>query len=154
MKHPKPLISGVLTQMLTDITAHLAKHNGLSDEIAKRALGIVLNAAERQGSPFATAMFKTLPGARTLSARTGSDLGAPTGTIARLIEQTPGGKRLVAQSMISELHAIGLDHKGIGQLLPAISTYMEAHHGLTGFGHLGDLIGSDLDAEMAAAQAA
>ncbi|KCZ51315.1 hypothetical protein [Hyphomonas pacifica] len=140
--------------MLTEITAHLATHNGLSQETAKRALGIVLNAAERQESPFALAMFKTIPGARALSARIGSDIGAPTGTIARMIEQTPGGKRLVAQSMISELHGLGLDHKAIGQLLPAISSYMEQYHGLTGFGHLGDLIGSDLDAEAAAAQAA
>ena len=140
--------------MLTDITAHIAKTNGLSDSTAKQALGIVLNAAERQESPFATAMFKTIPGARTLAARTGSDIGAPTGIIARLIEQTPGGKRIVAQSMISELHKIGLDHKAIGHLLPSISTYMEAHHGLTGFGHLGDLIGADMDALAAAAKAA
>ena len=140
--------------MLNDISAHLARHNGLSEDTAKRALGIVLNAAERQDSPFATAMFKTLPGARALSARTGSEIGAPTGIIARLIEQTPGGKRLVAQSMISELHKLGLDHKAIGLLLPSISIYMDEHHGLVGFGHLGDLIGSDLDAVSAAAAAA
>ena len=140
--------------MLNEITSHLARHNDLSEDIAKRALGIVLNAAERQDSPFARAMFKTVPGARALSARTGSEIGAPTGAIARLIEQTPGGKRIVAQSMISELHAIGLDHKAIGQLLPSISTYMDEHHALVGFGHLGDLIGSDLDAADAAAEAA
>ena len=64
------------------------------------------------------------------------------------------GKRVVAQSMITELHKIGLDHKAIGQLLPCISTYMDEHHGLVGFGHLGDLIGSDLDAVTAAAKAA
>ena len=140
--------------MLNEITSHLARHNDLSEDIAKRALGIVLNAAERQDSPFARAMFKTVPGARALSARTGSEIGAPTGAIARLIEQTPGGKRIVAQSMISELHAIGLDHKAIGQLLPSSSTYMDEHHALVGFGHLGDLIGSDLDAADAAAEAA
>lgn len=131
--------------MLNDLTAHIAKTNGLADPIAKQALGIVLNAAERQASPFAAAMFKTLPGARALAARTGSELGAPVGEIARLIEQTPGGKRLVARDMITALHRIGLDHKDIGALLPAISSHMEEVHGLTGFGHLGDLIGSDLD---------
>ena len=140
--------------MLNDISAHLARHNGLSEDISKQALGVVLNAAERQESPFAAAMFKTIPGARALSARTGSEIGAPTGAIARLIEQTPGGKRVVAQSMIAELHRLGLDHKAIGQLLPCISTYMDEHHGLVGFGHLGDLIGSDLDAVAAAAEAA
>lgn len=140
--------------MLNDITAHIATTNGLSDSIAKQALGIVLNAAERQESPFAAAMFKMIPGARALAARTGSDIGAPTGTIARMIEQTPGGKRIVAQSMIADLQKIGLDHKEIGKLLPTISSYMEDSHGLTGFGHLGDLIGSDLNAETAAAKAA
>ena len=140
--------------MLNDLTAHLARHNGLSEEIARKALGLVLNAAERQASPFATSVFRTIPGARALSARPGSDIGAPIGEVARMIEQTPGGKLVVAQSMISELHKIGLDHKAIGQLLPSISVYMDEQHGLVGFGHLGDLIGSDLDAIAAAAAAA
>ncbi|MEZ6010255.1 MAG: hypothetical protein R3C08_00085 [Hyphomonas sp.] len=132
--------------MLNALTAHIAKTGGLAEPIARQALGIVLNAAERQASPFATAMFRTIPGARALAARTGNDLGAPVGIIARMIEQTPGGKRLVARDMITSLQGIGLDHKDIGALLPAISAHMEAFHGLTGFGHLGDLIGSDLDA--------
>ena len=126
--------------MMNDLTAHIAKTNGLADPIAKQALGIVLNAAERQASPFATAMFRTLPGARALSARTGSELGAPVGEIARMIEQTPGGKRRVAREMITALHGIGLDHKDIGALLPAISTHMEEVHGLTGFGDLYRLV--------------
>lgn len=136
--------------MMNDLTAHIAKTSGLAEPLARQALGIVLNAAERQASPFATAMFKTLPGARALSARTGSELGAPVGEIARMIEQTPGGKRRVAREMITALHGIGLDHKNIGALLPAISTHMEEVHGLSGFGHLGDLIGSDLDGNLTA----
>ena len=132
--------------MLNDLTAHIAKTCGLAEPLARQALGIVLNAADRQASPFAPAVFKTIPGARALAARTGSDLGAPVGEIARMIELTPGGKRLVARDMITALQAAGLDHKDIGALLPAISTHMEKVHGLTGFGHLGDLIGSDLDA--------
>ena len=135
--------------MLNALTAHIANTGGLAEPIAQQALGIVLNAAERQASPFASAMFKTIPGARALAARTGNDLGAPVGVIARMIEQTPGGKRLVARDMITSLHRIGLDHKDIGALLPAISAHMEEVHGLTGFGHLGDLIGSDLDAVAA-----
>ncbi|KCZ87356.1 hypothetical protein [Hyphomonas johnsonii] len=140
--------------MLNDLIAHIAKINGLPEQTAKTALGIVLNSAERQDSPFALAMFKTIPGARALAARTGSEIGAATGIIARLIEQTPGGKRVVAQGMIGALHKIGLDHKAIGHLLPSISTFMEETYGMTGFGHLGDLIGSDLDAEIRAAKAA
>ena len=136
--------------MLNALTAHIANTGGLAEPIAQQALGIVLNAAERQASPFATAMFTTIPGARALSARTGSELGAPVGEIARMIEQTPGGKRRVAREMITALHAIGLDHKHIGALLPAISAHMEEVHGLTGFGHLGDLVGSDLDGNITA----
>nr|WP_321359264.1 hypothetical protein [uncultured Hyphomonas sp.] len=136
--------------MMNDLTAHIAKSSGLAEPDARAALGIVLNAAERQASPFASAMFTTLPGARALSARTGSEIGAPVGEIARMIEQTPGGKRRVAREMITALHAIGLDHQHIGALLPAISAHMEEVHGLTGFGHLGDLIGSDLDGDITA----
>ena len=140
--------------MLNVLIAHIAKINGLSEPTAKTALGIVLNSAERQASPFAPAMFKTIPGARALAARTGSEFGEATGIIARLIEQTPGGKRVVAQSMITSLHAIGLDHKAIGHLLPSISAFMEETYEMTGFGHLGDLIGHDMDAEISAAKAA
>lgn len=140
--------------MLTDIVAHIAKTNGLSDETARKALGIVLNAAERQATPIADAMFRIIPGARALSATTGHELGVPTGTLARLIEQTPGGRRHVSRWMITSLHAIDLDHKAIGQLLPAIAGYMQDTHGLEGFGHLGDLIGADLDAAIAEAKAA
>ncbi len=127
--------------MLTDLIAHIAKINGLADPIAKQALGVVLNAADRQSSPFATALFKTVPGARTLAARTGAETGAPTGEIARLIEQTPGGKLIVIQSMISNLHKLGLDHAAIGRLLPSISDFAAKTYSLTGFGHLGDLMG-------------
>ncbi len=141
--------------MLNDLMAHIAKTNGLADSIAKQALGIILNAADRQGSPAATVMFRTIPGARTLAARTGSEIGAPVGEIARLIEQTPGGRRLVAIEMIASLHRIGLDHAAIGHLLPAIGGWMERTHGLEGFGHLGDLIAHEPVAkDIAAARAA
>ena len=61
--------------------------------------------------------------------------------IARLIEQTPGGKLIVIQSMISNLHKLGLDHAAIGRLLPSISDFAAKTYSLTGFGHLGDLMG-------------
>jgi hypothetical protein len=140
--------------MMIELISHIAKTNGLTQETARQSLGIILNAAERQDSPFATAMFKTIPGARSLSARTGSEVGACTGIIARLIEQTPNGRRHVGQMMIRELQNVGLDHKAIGELLPAVASYMSAQHGMDGFGHLGDLIGTDLDEQMLAAEAA
>ena len=127
--------------MMIDLIAHLATCNGLGDNQAKLALGIVLNGAERQGSPLAEVMFKKVPGARVLAARTGDEIGAPTGEIARLIEQTPGGRRRVALSMISALQDAGLDHKQIGTLLPSIGSWMQSVHGMNDFGHLGDLIG-------------
>ena len=141
--------------MLNDLIAHIAKTNGLVDSIAKQALGIILNAAERQGSPAAPVMFRTIPGARILAARTGSEIGAPVGEIARLIEQTPGGRRLVAVEMIATLHRIGLDHIAIGNLLPTIGGWMERTHGIEGFAHIGDLVAHDDAAlDLAAARAA
>ena len=140
--------------MLDAIITQIAVKIGASEETAAKALGIVMNAAERQGAPLAEAIYAVLPGARILAANTGDAINAPTGAIARLIEQTPGGRRHVAIAMISSLHAIGLDHKAIGQLLPAIAEHMQSEHGLSGFGHLGDLIGSDLDAAVAAAEKA
>ncbi|MEO0983809.1 MAG: hypothetical protein AAFX03_14285 [Pseudomonadota bacterium] len=133
--------------MLKDLIKRAADETGLTQTRAREALGVVFNAAERQASPFAEELFTRLPGARTLSAKVGSDVGAATGVIARLIEQTPGGRRHVASSMIRKLHAIGLGHEEIGQLLPAVSHHVEEVYGLTGFGHLGDLLGVDLDAE-------
>ena len=141
--------------MLSELISHVAKSNALTEETAKSSIGIILNAAMRQGSDFAEAVFQTLPGARALSARSGSEVGAATGVIALLIEQTPGGKRHVAQKMILDLQNLGLDHKAIGHLLPSISTYMESAYGLKGYGHLGDLIGTDLDnLEIAMTEAA
>ena len=134
--------------MLNDLITHTAGATGLKADIAKKAIGIVFNSAERQGSPMADTLFKKIAGARTLSARTGSDIGACSGIIARMIEQTPGGRRHVASCMIRELHTLGLGHKEIGQLLPAIASFAEDTYGLTGFGHMGDLFGTDMDADL------
>jgi hypothetical protein len=127
--------------MIDDLTAHIANCNGLEDTISRRALGIVLNAAERQGSPLAEAIFRNVPGARALAARTGDEIGAPTGDIARMIEQTPGGRRYVALSTLSALQEAGLDNKAIGTLLPSIGSWMQSVHGMNDIGHLGDLFG-------------
>ncbi|MEO0465575.1 MAG: hypothetical protein AAF216_03455 [Pseudomonadota bacterium] len=134
--------------MLRDLIRHVAQETGTPQDKAREALGIVLNAADRQGSPFADALFKRLPGARTLAARTGSEIGAPNGTIARLIEQTPGGRRCVAGLMVSKLQDAGLGHREIGMMLPAIAGYAESTYGITGFGHLGDLLGGDRDTAL------
>ncbi|MEL7129835.1 MAG: hypothetical protein AAGK23_09825 [Pseudomonadota bacterium] len=97
--------------MLKDLIKHVGSETGLTQAKTRAALGVVFNAAERQGSPFAAALFQRLPGARTLSAKTGVSHGAATGEIARLIEQTPGGRRHVVAEMFRTLHSLGLGHQ-------------------------------------------
>lgn len=130
--------------MLKNLIKTCAEATGLTQVKTREALGIVLNTAERQGSPLAETIFRKMPGARTLSASTGSDQGAATGVIARLIEQTPGGRRHVGEGMFTCLHKAGLGHKQISQMLPAISGYMQTTYGMESFGHLGDLVVADM----------
>ena len=126
--------------MLKDLIAHIASDSDMSRQQAETALGIVLNASERQGSAFSLRLFKIMPEAAELSAKAGEELGAATGVIARLIEQTPGGRMSVATSMIRNLQKAGLGHNQIAGLFPSISNYCEARFGLKGFAHLGDLL--------------
>ena len=141
--------------MLKNLIKTCADATGLTQAKTREALGIVLNTAERQGSPLAEAMFRKMPGARTLSAKTGADTGAATGVIARLIEQTPGGRRHVGEGMFTSLHKAGLGHKEISKLLPSISSYMQLTYGMEAFGHIGDLVVADMrSAKQDAAAAA
>lgn len=140
--------------MLKNMIKTCADASGLTQVKAKEALGIVLNTAERQGSPLAEAIFRKMPGARTLSATTGSEQGVATGVIARLIEQTPGGRRHVGEGMFASLHRAGLGHKEISQLLPSISEYMQLTYGMEAFGHLGDLVVADMQTVQTRAAAA
>ena len=128
--------------MMKALIKHISSRTGLSQKDSRVALGIVLNATERQGSAFTTALYKKMPGARTLSAKTGDETGAATGVIARLIEQTPGGRMAVATSMIRNLQKAGLGHSEIAGIFPAVSSFCEEKYGLKGFGHLGDLLGN------------
>lgn len=137
--------------MINDLIAHIAKANGLEENLARRALGIVLNGADRQGAPLAAAVFRTLPGARALAARTGSEIGAPTGEIARLIELTPGGRRRVVEHMFKALREAGLDHDAAGRLLPTIGSWMKETYGIDGLGHLGAIIAHDAETRPDAA---
>lgn len=130
--------------MLKNLIRTCAEATGLTQVKTREALGIVLNTAERQGSPLAEAIFRKMPGARTLSATTGAETGASTTVIARLIEQTPGGRRHVGEGMFTSLHKAGLGHKQIAQLLPSISGYMQTTYGMESFGHLGDLVVADM----------
>jgi hypothetical protein len=128
--------------MLPDLIKHIASDAGLSQKKAKAALGIVLNAAERQGAPLADEIFERVPGARTLAASMGVQVGAATGVIARLIEQTPGGRRCVTEHMIRSLQQQGLGNNQIGALFPAIGAFATSVFGVSGVGHLGDMLGS------------
>ena len=127
--------------MLSEFITHVASDTGLSQPKAKAALGILLNAADRQGTPFAAEIFERVPGARTLAASMGTQVGAATGVIARLIEQTPGGKRAVTEQTIRNLQKEGLGNIEIAALFPAISAFISTAFGISGVGHLGDVFG-------------
>jgi len=129
--------------MLDTLISHVATIAGIEIKASREALGIILNAAERQGAPFADAVFEKVPGARPLAATMGADVGAAIGEIARLIERTPGGRRHVTAQMISDLQARGIGHQAIGEILPAISSFASEYLGLDEFGHLGDLLGTE-----------
>lgn len=127
--------------MLSDFVKYVASDTGLSEAKAKAAIGIVLNAADRQGTPFASEIFERIAGARTLAASTGDEIGAPIGVIARLIEQTPGGRQAVTEQMVRNLQKAGLGNSEIGALFPAIGAYADSAFGIAGVGHLGDVFG-------------
>lgn len=137
--------------MMNHLIAHIANANGLAEPLARQALGILLNGADRQGAPLAAIIFRTIPGARALAARTGSEIGAPTGEIARLIELTPGGRRRVVEHMFGALHMAGIDHEAAGRLLPSIGSWMKETYGIEGLGQLGALIANDGEINAAAA---
>lgn len=128
--------------MLNAFIDEVSKASGLPTSQAGEALGIILNAADRQGAPIADEIFERIPGARTLAATMGSQVGAPTGVLARLIERTPGGRQAVVERLVSDLHALGLGPNQIGRLFPAISAYTESAFGVSGVGHLGDILGA------------
>lgn len=141
--------------MISDLTTHIARMNELPEALAERAVGILLNAADRQDAPLAKAVFRKIPGARVLSARVGAEIGAPTGEIARLIERTPGGRRHVVAQMFSALLAAGLGHDVISRILPQIGAWMLEQHGIDGLGNIGAVIAQDeADSAMAAVRAA
>lgn len=132
--------------MLSELIKKTATTTNLDEATAREALGVMFNTAERQGAPLIEKVFSRMPGARTLSATSGAQTGAATGTIARLIEQTPGGRQHVSLSMFSKLHALGLGHSQISALLVSVSDYMNQAYNISGVGHLGDLI--TVDPEM------
>lgn len=127
--------------MLAEFVQHIALETGLTPKDARAALGIVLNAADRQGSAYAQDIFEKVAGARPLAAKMAAETGAATGVIARLIEQTPGGRSEVVQQMLNSLRKIGLGPNQIGALFPAISSFASSEFGIRGIGHLGDFLG-------------
>lgn len=138
--------------MLNKLVDHVANEAGLSREQAQAALGVVLNAADRQGAEIAEKIFTSIPGARTLAAQSGASVGAATGLIARMIERTPGGRAEVAFKMVRDLQVAGLGHAQIAGLPGAIAVFAQRHLGLRVEGHLGDFLGASqaLDAVSAA----
>jgi hypothetical protein len=128
--------------MLSAFIDEVSRTAGLSEAKARAAIGIVLNAADRQGAPIADEFFERIPGARTLAAQMGGEVGAPSGVLARLIERTPGGRMAVVERLMSDLHVAGLGPHEIGRLFPAIGRFSQSAFGVAGVGHLGDIFGA------------
>ena len=128
--------------MLNAFIDEVSRSAGLPEARARAAIGILLNAADRQGAPIADEFFERIPGARTLAAQMGGEVGAPTGVLARLIERTPGGRLAVVERLMCDLHAAGLGPQEIGRLFPAIGKFSQSAFGVSGVGHLGDIFGA------------
>jgi hypothetical protein len=127
--------------MLDELVRRIAARAQMSRADAETALGLVLNASDRQGGAFAEGLFTRVPGARALAARAGAEAGMASGVIARMIERTPGGRRVVREKLFSALHERGLGHGRIARLTEAIHL---ATRDLTGDEqgcHIGDLFG-------------
>jgi hypothetical protein len=134
----------MFTSKLSQFIAHIAQKTGVSRDHAKAGIGIVLSAAQRQGSAFAAQVFEKLPGAYELAQEHSQSMGAATGVIARLIEQTPGGRTAVATQMIRSLQQAGFGNTAIGELLPLIGEYARTKLGIEGGLHIGDVFGAGL----------
>ena len=129
--------------MLNSLIAEASERADIDDATARRAIGIVLNAAERQGSEMIETVFADFPEARRLSVVTARDEQTPVGSIARLIEQTPGGRRHVALDMISRLHKLGLGHKAVAEIMAATGASLGSHQSTSESGLLAELFESD-----------
>lgn len=127
--------------MLKHLIRHVAQTAGLNGQTSRAALGILLSASDRQGSPFMKELNQRFPAVRKLVNQSRQVYGGAKGEIAQLIEQTPGGRMAVATTMIRNLQNLGLSHQQIAGLFPAVSSYYETNYGIKGFAHLGDLLG-------------
>lgn len=129
---------------LNQFIGHIAGRCGVSRDQARQGLGIVLNSADRQGSAFAAQIFERIPAARDLAVEQGTQIGAATGVIAKLIEQTPGGRTAVATQMIRALQIAGFGNAAIGELLPAMSDFARTKLSMKSGLHIGDVFGAGL----------
>ncbi|WP_018148047.1 hypothetical protein [Henriciella marina] len=125
--------------MLNALIDETAKRADIDEATARRAIGIVLNAAERQGSEMIETVFAEFPEMRRLSVITAREEKTPTGSIARLIEQTPGGRRHVALDMVSRLHKLGLGHKAVAEIMAATGASFGSHFSRSESALLADL---------------
>ena len=76
--------------MLSAFINEVSKTAGITRAKAEAAIGIVLNAAERQGAPIAAEVFERHPGARPRAAPSGAQTGPPTGVRARRLQRSAG----------------------------------------------------------------
>lgn len=125
--------------MLKDLITETARTADISEADARHAIGLIFNTAERQTSPLIERVFSEVPGAHTLSVSTGQRVGVATGPIARLIEQTPGGRRHVTLTLFSRLHDSGLGHRQIAGVMTALGSFLEKEFNASTATLIGDL---------------
>lgn len=130
--------------MLKDLICNAAHAAAIDEAYARHAIGLIFNTAERQASPLIERVFAEVPGAHTLSAATGQREGVAQGPIARLIEQTPGGRRHVTLTLFSRLHASGLGHGEIAAVMACLGQFLEARFNASAATMISDLF-SNMD---------
>jgi hypothetical protein len=135
--------------MLKDLTSRVANAAAIDEAEARDAIGLVFNTAERQGTPLGERVLSDMPGLRALSVATGERAGFARGDIARLIEQTPGGRRHVTLTLFSRLHAQDLGHAQIAGLMSAIGEFLEDRFNASAATLLSELF-ADMDVEAEA----
>ena len=131
--------------MLNQLVDYIAQEVRISRAEAAQAVGVLLNAADRQGAAFAQELFALLPGAREAADRAGAEMGAGAGVVARLIDRSPAGRAAMIEQAMRALHRQGLGSRQIGQLPRAIAGFVQARLGTAPDVTVGALFGGAPD---------
>lgn len=94
---------------MDELIGRIASAAGISEDLARQAIGIILNFLNRDGPQDAVAqIFAVLPGASELMAEQGGDSGGLLGSLAGKLGGSIGGG-MGAMAALNELTDAGLD---------------------------------------------